>query len=208
MLSSSQKEVVLLNERLKKLRKALDLTQQEFADRIGVKRNTIATYEIGRNNPLDAVVASICREFNVSEAWLRTGDGEMFVKLPRNEALAAQIQAFLQGGTDSFRERLISLLLRLKPEQWDALEGYLVELMAAPSSDAGKNIPAPTTSETNASPDLAAELAELRKQNQELATKVAAMEEDYRDEQLAADFGSALSALQSGLPGNSKKTKK
>ena len=38
-----------MNDRLKKLRKALDLTQQEFADRIGVKRNSLANYETGRN---------------------------------------------------------------------------------------------------------------------------------------------------------------
>lgn len=54
----------------------------------------------------------------------------MFVELPRNEALAAQIDKFLQGGTDSFRERLVSLLIRLTPEQWDTLEGYLLELTA------------------------------------------------------------------------------
>ena len=119
-----------MNERIKKLRKALDLTQQEFADRIGVKRNTIATYEIGRNTPLDAVIASICREFGASEEWLRTGAGEMFVKVSKNEALAAQIETFLEGGTDSFRERLVSLLIRLSPEQWKALEGYFLELTA------------------------------------------------------------------------------
>lgn len=123
------KEVNTLYERIKKLRKALDLTQQEFADRLCIKRNTVATYETGKSNPSDAAVVLICREFNVSETWLRTGEGDMFVELPRNEALAAQIQAFLRGGTDSFRERLVSLLLRLTPEQWDALEGYLVELM-------------------------------------------------------------------------------
>ena len=43
-----------MSERLKKLRKALDLTQQEFADRLGIKRNTVAQYEIGRNEPIDA----------------------------------------------------------------------------------------------------------------------------------------------------------
>ena len=53
----------------------------------------------------------------------------MFVEVPQNEALAAQIQAFLQGGTDSFRERLVSLLIRLSPDQWDALEGYLLNLV-------------------------------------------------------------------------------
>ena len=68
-----------MDERIKKLRKALDLTQREFGDRIGVKPNTIATYEIGRNQPIDAVISLICREFNVSETWLRTGEGEMFL---------------------------------------------------------------------------------------------------------------------------------
>ena len=70
-----------MNERIKDLRKTLNLTQQEFADRIGVKRNTIATYEIGRNTPLDAVITSICREFDVSETWLRTGVGDKFIKM-------------------------------------------------------------------------------------------------------------------------------
>lgn len=69
-----------MNERLKKLRKKLDITQQEFADRIGIKRNSFANYETGRNKPIDAIIKSICREFNVNEEWLRTGIGEMFVE--------------------------------------------------------------------------------------------------------------------------------
>lgn len=68
-----------LGERIKKLRKALDLTQQEFANRIGSKRNTIATYEMGRTDPSSAIVSLIHREFSVSEEWLRTGEGEMFI---------------------------------------------------------------------------------------------------------------------------------
>ena len=71
-----------MNERIKKLRRALDLTQQEFGDRIGIKRNTLANYEIGRNEPIDAVVSLICREFHVSEVWLRSGEGEMFTPEP------------------------------------------------------------------------------------------------------------------------------
>lgn len=69
-----------MNDRIRQLRKYFDLTQQEFADRIGVKRNTIATYETGRNEPIDAVVSLICREFGVNEEWLRKGNGEMFRK--------------------------------------------------------------------------------------------------------------------------------
>lgn len=67
-----------MNERIKKLRKTLDLTQQQFADKLGVKQNTIAKYETNRGNPTTSVIALICREFNVSEEWLRTGYGEMF----------------------------------------------------------------------------------------------------------------------------------
>ena len=69
-----------MNERLKKLRKKLDITQQEFADRIGIKRNSFANYETGRNKPIDAIIKSICREFNVNEERLRTGIGEMFIE--------------------------------------------------------------------------------------------------------------------------------
>ena len=51
--------------RIRQLRKTLDLTQQEFAEKIGIKRNTIANYETGRNEPVDSVIALICRKFNV-----------------------------------------------------------------------------------------------------------------------------------------------
>ncbi len=118
-----------MNERIKKLRKALDLTQQAFADRLGIRQNTIAKYETNRGNPTTSVISLICREFNVNETWLRTGEGEMFVKHSGNEVLGAQIRAFLQGGTDSFRERLVSLLIGLPPEYWEVLERYALELV-------------------------------------------------------------------------------
>ena len=76
-----------MNKRLKLLRKKLGLTQQEFAERVGIKRGAIANYEIGRNQPIDAVISLICREFNVSETWLRTGEGEMFIEKPKTVSL-------------------------------------------------------------------------------------------------------------------------
>lgn len=71
-----------MNERLKVLRKTLGLTQQEFADRLKIKRGAIANYEIGRNEPIDAVLSLICREFGVSRDWLCEGEGEMFIAAP------------------------------------------------------------------------------------------------------------------------------
>lgn len=119
-----------LNERLKKLRKTLDLTQQEFADRIGSKRNTIAKYETDTNVPSAAVISLICREFNVNENWLRTGEGDMFMEISRDE----QIEEFigdllhgelLKGEEDSFKRRLISGLAALDENGWKVLEDFL-----------------------------------------------------------------------------------
>ena len=76
-----------MNERLKKLRKTLDLTQQKFADRLGVKRNTVGQWECGINAITEQVVFSICREFDVNEEWLRTGEGEMFEQMTEQQKL-------------------------------------------------------------------------------------------------------------------------
>lgn len=67
-----------MNERIKIIRKKLDLTQQEFADKLGIARNNIAGYETCKRSPSDAVVSLICAKCNVNETWLRTGKGEMF----------------------------------------------------------------------------------------------------------------------------------
>ena len=71
-----------MNSRIRKLRKTLGLSQAEFGEKIGVKQTTVAGYETGGRTPLDAVVSLICREFNVSEQWLRNGEGDMFVSVP------------------------------------------------------------------------------------------------------------------------------
>lgn len=117
-----------MNERLKKLRKALDLTQQEFADRIGSKRNTVAKYEIEVNTPSAAVVSLICREFNVSEEWLRNGTGEMFLPTDRNADIARLTKQLLDEESDSFKNRLISILANLSIEEWQYLEKRAKEL--------------------------------------------------------------------------------
>lgn len=73
-----------LGERIKKVRKEKDLTQQQFCNLIGFKQNSISLVESGKRNISDQAIKSICREFNVSEEWLRTGDGEMFVPKPES----------------------------------------------------------------------------------------------------------------------------
>jgi transcriptional regulator with XRE-family HTH domain len=117
-----------VNERIKKLRKTLDLTQQEFADKIGVKQNTVAQYEMGRNIPIDSVIFLICREFNVNEEWLRNGTGEMFLPTDRNADIARLTKQLLDEESDSFKNRLISILSNLSVEEWQYLEKRAKEL--------------------------------------------------------------------------------
>lgn len=117
-----------MNERLKKLRKALDLTQQEFADRIGIKRNSFANYETGRNTPIDAIIVSICREFNVNEDWLRDGIGDMFLPTDRNADIAKLTKQLLNEENDSFKNRFVSMLANLTIEEWEFLEKKAKEL--------------------------------------------------------------------------------
>jgi transcriptional regulator with XRE-family HTH domain len=118
-----------VNERIKKLRKVLDLTQTEFGRRIGVKQNTVALIEGGRKTS-DQTIFAICREFNVSEEWLRTGEGEMFRTRSRDEEIAAFIGSITLRNDpgDEFKRRLIHVLARLSVEDWRLLEDLAARL--------------------------------------------------------------------------------
>lgn len=123
-----RKGVLFTNERIKKLRKSLDLTQTEFASRIGTTQNSLAGYETGRRNPSSSVINNICKEFHVSEEWLRTGKGEMFVTISRDDEISAFVDKVLQGESDSFRRRFVAALSRLDDSGWNALEAMVTDI--------------------------------------------------------------------------------
>ena len=124
-----------MNERIKKLRKALDITQQEFADRINVKRNTVATYELGRSEPSNSAIALICREFNVSETWLRTGEGEMFIEVDADKELATLFAKFAQSTivkNDPFTKTILieimKFMVEATEEEWIPIKKFIKKL--------------------------------------------------------------------------------
>lgn len=118
-----------MNDRIKKLRKHFDLTQQEFADRLSVKRGAIANYEIGRNEPTDSVISLICREFNVNEEWLRNGTGEMFIEMDDEDMLMEWAGRVLGDRSDSFKKRFAKMLMSLTEDEWELLERKARELV-------------------------------------------------------------------------------
>lgn len=117
------------NERVKELRKSLGLTQEKFGERVGVKKNTISQIESGVNGVTDQLRLSVCREFNVNEDWLRTGEGSMFSEPDEDEEITKFLGDILSDQPD-FRRRLISVLSRMTPDEWAFLEAKIRELAA------------------------------------------------------------------------------
>lgn len=118
-----------MNERIKELRKSLGITQQEFADKLGLKRNTIATYEIGKAVPSDRVVSDLCNKYNVNEKWLRTGEGKKFISLNRTQQIAQFTADLFKGEKDSFKERFLLALSKLDENEWKVLEKIANDLV-------------------------------------------------------------------------------
>lgn len=125
-----------VGSRIKELRNFLDLTQQKFADRLGIQRGIIGKYEVDVSAPSDAVISLICREFNVREAWLRDGEGDMLEVKPRAEELGELVRKLLSDRPESFRSRLITSLLRFEPDspEWQILENIYNSIAAEKES--------------------------------------------------------------------------
>lgn len=111
-----------IKDRIKIIRKEKQITQVEFGKIIGVKGNTVTNYETGLRIPTDAVIKSICREFNVNETWLRTGEGEMFIAKTRNQQLADFVNDVMEDVNYSFRKRFLEALSKLSVDEWKVIE--------------------------------------------------------------------------------------
>lgn len=113
-----------MQSRIKELRKSLGLNQSEFAEKIGMVPSAISNYEAGTRVPSDAIIKSICREFGVSETWLRTGAGEMRRARSREAELGELIRSRLLDRPESFQAALVTVLLRFDPDgpEFAALE--------------------------------------------------------------------------------------
>lgn len=118
-----------MNERILAVRKNAGLTQEEFGAKIGgLSRNYVWMMEKGDRTPSDRTISDICREFDVNEAWLRTGQGDMFRPKSRDEELAAFFGDLLSGEPD-FKRRFIAVLSRLSEDEWEMIEAMANKLV-------------------------------------------------------------------------------
>lgn len=116
-----------MNERIKRLRSKLEMTQQEFADRLGIKRGTLANYEIGRNEPIDAVISLMCKEFHVNEIWLRTGEGgddNMFTKVSEEDRYSINLGK-LSRTENQMARNMLNAIAEAYPEKLKHIEEFM-----------------------------------------------------------------------------------
>lgn len=113
-----------MKSRIKQVRKDAGLTQVEYGKRLGVAGNTITNYENGMREPSNAIIAAICREFNVNEEWLRTGKGSMYVEMSRAE-LVANIVGSALNTNDEFILNTFIALGQLSPAEWELIKRFI-----------------------------------------------------------------------------------
>lgn len=117
-----------IGERIKWLRKDQKMTQQKFADAVGVKQNTVATWEMDRNEPQDPIVKAICSKFAVNESWLRSGEGEPYIQLSRQAEIARIITQAMRASPE--REALICALANATDQQILAIHDMIMAYAA------------------------------------------------------------------------------
>ncbi|MBR0341555.1 MAG: helix-turn-helix transcriptional regulator [Oscillospiraceae bacterium] len=118
-----------MKERIKSIRKSLGLTQEQFSDKLNLSRNYIAQLEIGTKVPSDRTISDMCREYNINEQWLRTGEGEMY-DLPEDRT-AAIVADLLdkQCPTYNLIINIIDKYRKLDPVSQSVIDKFLDDLL-------------------------------------------------------------------------------
>lgn len=123
-----------IGDRIAEIIESQKIKKVQFAARINVDQSYISQLTSGKKVPSDRTIADICREFSVSEEWLRTGRGEMFIQKTESEELAAFFGDLLKDEPD-FRHRLIAAMSRLTLDEWKVLEKLATEAVEGIKKD-------------------------------------------------------------------------
>lgn len=124
-----------MNERVKEIRKKLDLSGEKFGERLGVGRSAISDIERGRNNLTEQMIISICREFKVNEDWLRYGTGEMFKEKSLDEEIISFIGDIQWDAEDNFKKRFISAIAKINDNEWEVIEKIMKNIAIGEKKD-------------------------------------------------------------------------
>ena len=114
-----------MNTRIQQIRKTAKMTQDEFADKIGLSKNFVWMIEKGERTPSERTIKDICREFKVNYDWLVNGTGDMFQD---DDSDAQAIVDSVMTGDNDFAKKTLVKFARLSEERWRQLQEILEEL--------------------------------------------------------------------------------
>jgi transcriptional regulator with XRE-family HTH domain len=130
-----------INERLKHLRKdILKMTLESFGAKIHLSRQSLSNIENGNRSITDRTISDICREFDVNEEWLRTGEGPEFVKVTRAEEIQKMVDDIMRDRPEAFRRRFVTALAALDESGWIALENFIDSISDQKEIDTRKRL--------------------------------------------------------------------
>ena len=117
-----------INERIMAAIEAIGVTKTDVANKLKLSQAFISKLTVGNSTPSDRTIQGLCKEYNINESWLRTGKGEMFNSLSRDEQLASFMGQVLAGESDNFKRRLLTSLSKLDEADWEALEKIALKI--------------------------------------------------------------------------------
>ena len=132
-------------ERITKVIKDKAKTKTEFAEKLNISQSFVSRLASGEKEPSDRTIADICREYDVNEDWLRTGRGDPYIQLSRDEELAQFFGEVMKGEDPDFRRRLLSVMSRLTTDEWALLEQMAWKLVDELRQDSGADHLIPRT---------------------------------------------------------------
>lgn len=118
-----------ISSRISAVIKSSGLTKTAFSKKIGLSQPFVSQLASGDASPSDRTIWDICREFNVNEVWLRTGDGEMFMELDTDDEIAAYVARTLKDEKAVYQRKMLLFFSRLSPELLDELEKKAKEIL-------------------------------------------------------------------------------
>lgn len=113
-----------MNDRIKQIRNDAQLTQTEFAEKLGLTKNYISLVENGNREPSDRTISDICRVFGIREQWLRTGETPMKPQLSRNAEISRFVNQAMEGETETDTQRILAALMDATPEEIEAIASF------------------------------------------------------------------------------------
>ena len=122
-----------VSDRIKRVRKSLNLTMDKFGNKIGITKASVSKLESGENNPSEQTLKLICREFNVDYFWLTEGFGDMFIDIPDTVIDEMKITYDLSD----FEEQILRQYLILSKEEREVLQNIVKKMFLINEKNGG-----------------------------------------------------------------------